>query len=103
MAAALIGLPVLEWAALTAHFDGSLLAQLERIGEAEPGAGTLALRRLRHLREMIHDVLAGRSEAGRRRWCEMATCGNAAKSKRHYERKRLVRRDVGAMQTRRRG
>jgi predicted RNA-binding Zn ribbon-like protein len=28
-----------------------------------------------------------RSKAGRRRWCDMATCGNAAKSRRHYERK----------------
>jgi predicted RNA-binding Zn ribbon-like protein len=29
-----------------------------------------------------------RSKGGRRRWCDMATCGNAAKSRRHYERKR---------------
>jgi predicted RNA-binding Zn ribbon-like protein len=162
---------VLEWAALTAHFDGSLLAQLKRIDEADPGAGMLALSRLRDLRETIHDVLTGairggtageamlrrleaqwkeavavarltvsdhhtrlalsvessrldylahelalrafdllrdfpqsrtricagtncgwifvdRSKAGRRRWCDMATCGNAAKSRRHYERKR---------------
>jgi predicted RNA-binding Zn ribbon-like protein len=28
------------------------------------------------------------SKGGRRRWCDMATCGNAAKSRRHYERKR---------------
>lgn len=28
------------------------------------------------------------SKAGRRVWCDMATCGNAAKSKRHYERRR---------------
>jgi predicted RNA-binding Zn ribbon-like protein len=27
-----------------------------------------------------------RSKAGRRRWCDMATCGNAAKSRRHYQR-----------------
>ena len=162
---------VLEWAALTAHFDESLLAELARIDKAEPGTGTLALRRLRDLRETIHDVLAAtirsdsaaeetlrrleahwkdavavgritisdhhtrlelsanssrldylrhelalrafdllrtypqtrtricagtncgwlfidRSKAGRRRWCDMATCGNAAKGKRHYERKR---------------
>jgi predicted RNA-binding Zn ribbon-like protein len=161
----------LEWAALTAHFDESLLAQLARLNEAAPRAGTLALRRLRDLREIIHDVLAAtirndpapgktlrslearwkdavavarlaisdhhtylelsvessrldylghelalrafdllrtfpqsrtricagtscgwlfvdRSKAGRRRWCDMATCGNAAKSRRHYERKR---------------
>jgi predicted RNA-binding Zn ribbon-like protein len=29
-----------------------------------------------------------RSKAGRRRWCDMATCGNAAKSRRHYQRSR---------------
>jgi predicted RNA-binding Zn ribbon-like protein len=28
------------------------------------------------------------SRGGQRRWCDMATCGNAAKSRRHYERKR---------------
>jgi predicted RNA-binding Zn ribbon-like protein len=164
---------VLEWAAFTAQFDESLLAELERINEAEPGAGTLALRRLRELREAIHDVLAAtirndaapektlrrlearwkhavalarltisdhhtrlelslessrldyishqlalcafdllqtfpqartricagtkcgwlfidRSKGGQRRWCDMATCGNAAKSKRHHERKRTA-------------
>jgi predicted RNA-binding Zn ribbon-like protein len=26
------------------------------------------------------------SKAGRRRWCDMADCGNAAKSRRHYAR-----------------
>jgi predicted RNA-binding Zn ribbon-like protein len=29
-----------------------------------------------------------RSKAGRRRWCDMATCGNAAKSRAHYLRQR---------------
>jgi len=164
---------VLDWAALTAQFDESLLAELKRINEAEPAAGSLALRRLRELRETIHDVLAAtirndpapektlrrlearwkhavalarftvtdhhtrlelnlessrldyishelalravdllrafpgartricagrkcgwlfidRSKGGQRRWCDMATCGNAAKSKRHYERKRAA-------------
>jgi predicted RNA-binding Zn ribbon-like protein len=163
---------VLEWAAFTGQFEESLLAELGRINEAEPAAGTLALRRFRELREAIHDVLAatiqnetapealrrvearwkaavalarltisddrtglelsvessrldylshelalravdllrtfpeGRtricagtkcgwlfidsSKGGRRRWCDMATCGNAAKSKRHYERKRAA-------------
>jgi predicted RNA-binding Zn ribbon-like protein len=33
-----------------------------------------------------------RSPAGRRRWCSMATCGNAAKARRHRERRR--RREV---------
>jgi predicted RNA-binding Zn ribbon-like protein len=28
------------------------------------------------------------SKAGRRRWCDMATCGNAAKSRRYQDRKR---------------
>ena len=28
------------------------------------------------------------SKAGRRRWCDMADCGNAAKSRRHYARGR---------------
>ena len=162
---------VLEWAAFTGHFDESPLAELEHIDRAAPRAGTLALGRLRDLRETIHDVLratirnetapektlrsldahwrdavalarltisdqraclelsvesswldylkhelalraldllqtfprtrarvcAGTScgwlfldssKGGQRRWCDMATCGNAAKSKRHYERKR---------------
>jgi predicted RNA-binding Zn ribbon-like protein len=162
---------LLEWAALTAHFDEGLLAELERIDKAKPEAGRLALRRLRELREAIHDVLAATvqtgtapaktlrrlearwkdavalsrlrisdhhtrlelgmessrldyighelalravellrafpeertricagakcgwlfvdtSKGGQRRWCDMATCGNAAKSKRHQERRR---------------
>lgn len=166
---------VLEWAALAGHFDRDLLVQLERIDRTDPQAGTLALRRLRELRENIHDVFAAtirrepapekalrglerrwktavanarltitdhdtsleldletsqldylnhelalravdllrtfppartrvcagsrcgwlfidRSKAGRRRWCDMATCGNAAKSKRHYARERSLRR-----------
>ena len=31
-----------------------------------------------------------RSPAGRRRWCDMRTCGNAAKARRHRERRRGV-------------
>lgn len=31
------------------------------------------------------------SRGGQRRWCDMATCGNAAKSRRHYERRRSAR------------
>jgi predicted RNA-binding Zn ribbon-like protein len=31
-----------------------------------------------------------RSPAGRRRWCSMRTCGNAAKARRHRERKRAA-------------
>ena len=165
---------VLEWAALTGEFAESRLVQLQQMYEAEPDEGALALRRLRELREVVHEVLAAttaneaapdkalrrlearwkdavaharltlsnhhtslqlsvescrleylnyelalrafdllrtfpetrtrvcagsrcgwlfidRSKAGRRRWCDMATCGNAAKSKRHYERKRAAR------------
>jgi predicted RNA-binding Zn ribbon-like protein len=33
-------------------------------------------------------VFIDRSKSGRRRWCDMATCGNAEKSRRHYRRKR---------------
>jgi predicted RNA-binding Zn ribbon-like protein len=165
---------VLEWAALTAQFDKRLLGELGRMSTAEPRAGTLALRRLRELREAIHDVLAAtirndtapenalrllearwqhavalsrltiaerhagvelslessrldylshelvlravdllrtfpeartricagrrcgwlfidRSKGGQRRWCDMATCGNAAKSRRHHARKRTAK------------
>jgi predicted RNA-binding Zn ribbon-like protein len=32
------------------------------------------------------------SKAGRRRWCDMATCGNDAKAKRHYQAKRKRRK-----------
>lgn len=32
-----------------------------------------------------------RSPAGRRRWCDMATCGNRAKARRHYRRKKKRR------------
>jgi predicted RNA-binding Zn ribbon-like protein len=34
------------------------------------------------------------SKGGQRRWCDMATCGNAAKSRRHYQRKRQARRSA---------
>jgi predicted RNA-binding Zn ribbon-like protein len=161
----------LEWATLTGAFDEQALAQLARLNTGGPQAGARALRRLRELRETMHDVLvptirneppppealnrlgrfwkaaasradvtardgraglelavpssgldylnhalalsamgllqalplartricAGRScgwlfidtsKGGRRRWCDMATCGNAAKSQRHYQRKR---------------
>jgi predicted RNA-binding Zn ribbon-like protein len=162
---------VLEWAALTGHFDQAVLAELGRMSTVEPDAGACALGRLRELRETFHDVLSAsirreappantlarlegllkeavgvacitvsgramrleldvessrleyirhelalralellqtfppertricagtkcgwlfidQSKAGRRRWCDMATCGNAAKSRRHYRRTR---------------
>jgi predicted RNA-binding Zn ribbon-like protein len=37
-------------------------------------------------------VFIDRSKAGRRRWCDMATCGNAEKSRRHYQRTRAAAR-----------
>jgi predicted RNA-binding Zn ribbon-like protein len=163
----------LEWATLTDAFDRQALAQFARLNTGEPRAGARALRRLRELRETVHDVLvatirneppapdaldrlgrfwkaaaararvtardgrarlelavpssgldylnhvlalgamellqalplartricAGRScgwlfidtsKGGRRRWCDMATCGNAAKSQRHYQRRRAA-------------
>jgi predicted RNA-binding Zn ribbon-like protein len=33
-------------------------------------------------------IFIDRSRGGQRRWCDMATCGNQAKSRRHYERTR---------------
>lgn len=33
-------------------------------------------------------LFVDRSKAGRRRWCDMAVCGNAAKSRRHYAKER---------------
>lgn len=33
-------------------------------------------------------VFIDTSKNGRRRWCDMATCGNTAKAQRHYERQR---------------
>jgi predicted RNA-binding Zn ribbon-like protein len=33
-------------------------------------------------------IFIDRSRGGQRRWCDMATCGNRAKSRRHYERTR---------------
>ena len=58
----------------------------------------LALRFLDLLRDLPADrtrvcdgracgwVFIDRSKGGRRRWCDMATCGNAEKARRHYRR-----------------
>jgi predicted RNA-binding Zn ribbon-like protein len=48
------------------------------------------------------------SKAGRRRWCDMATCGNDAKARRHYYSKRRlsvrnVRKRIRPSQSRTRG
>ncbi|MCP2343236.1 CGNR zinc finger domain-containing protein [Actinomadura rupiterrae] len=163
---------LLEWAALTGHFDPDALAALERLAEADPAGAERALDRIRELREDLHDVVTALvqqddpvpgeavrrvewqwkraaasahlaiaengaelqvdvaasgldylshrlvldafdllrslpaertrvcpgvrcgwvfidgSRGGRRRWCDMATCGNAAKGRTHYQRKR---------------
>jgi predicted RNA-binding Zn ribbon-like protein len=164
---------VLEWAALTGHFEPDALEVLTRLDAADPAAGSRALGRLRELRDVVHDVIAAavrgddppaaalerldalwkdavkharltisgphagptlsvdtsgldyprhelslraldllevypvdrtrvcegprcgwifidRSKGGRRRWCDMATCGNAAKTRRHAERRRAA-------------
>jgi predicted RNA-binding Zn ribbon-like protein len=36
-------------------------------------------------------VFIDRSKGGRRRWCDMTTCGNAEKSRRHYQRTKASR------------
>lgn len=41
-------------------------------------------------------LFADTSKAGRRRWCDMAVCGNAAKSRRFYARSVKRRRSTGA-------
>jgi predicted RNA-binding Zn ribbon-like protein len=35
-------------------------------------------------------IFIDQSRGGQRRWCDMATCGNQAKSRRHYERRRAA-------------
>lgn len=42
-------------------------------------------------------LFVDRSRGGQRRWCDMATCGNVAKTKKHYElhRRRHASRDSG--------
>ena len=36
-------------------------------------------------------IFIDRSRSGQRRWCDMATCGNRSKTRRHYERRRSAR------------
>ncbi|MFC4906663.1 CGNR zinc finger domain-containing protein [Actinomadura gamaensis] len=163
---------LLEWAALTEHFDPDALVALERLAEADPAGAARALDRTRELREDLHDLVTAlvrqddpapaeavrrverrwkhaaagahltvrentaelqidvatsgldylghrlvleafdllrslppertrvcpgvrcgwvfidSSRGGRRRWCDMATCGNSAKGRTHYQRKR---------------
>jgi predicted RNA-binding Zn ribbon-like protein len=165
---------LLAWARLTGEFDQRTLRALEQASAADPRAAARALRRIRELRETVHDVaqpiVTGRrvqpatldrldriwknalahsrldiagghaqpqltlassgldlltdelalhsvellrtlplahtrvcpaqrcgwlfidsSKGGQRRWCDMATCGNRAKSSRHRNRVRRAR------------
>jgi predicted RNA-binding Zn ribbon-like protein len=50
---------------------------------------------LQRTRECAHPsctwIFIDTSRGGQRRWCDMATCGNQIKSRRHYERNRATR------------
>lgn len=46
------------------------------------------------------EVFVDRSRTGRRRWCDMATCGNRAKAARHRARRRLSESEAGRMTAR---
>jgi predicted RNA-binding Zn ribbon-like protein len=66
---------------------GEALARLMEPFVVAVGAG--ATDRLRNCaNDDCHEAMIDTSRAGRRRWCEMASCGNAAKAKRHRERKK---------------
>ena len=53
---------------------------------------TLPLERIRECRSpQCTWIFIDTSRGGQRRWCDMATCGNQAKSRRHYERLRAAR------------
>jgi predicted RNA-binding Zn ribbon-like protein len=41
-------------------------------------------------------LFVDRSRTGRRRWCDMKTCGNRAKARRHYHRAKRVRAEAEA-------
>lgn len=82
------------------HRDGSLRSSVESSGLDLIGV-TIALAAVELLsRPLVGQlgVCAGRncgwlfldmSKSRRRRWCDMKTCGNAAKASRHYRRQRL--------------
>lgn len=83
------------------HRDGSLRSSVESCGLDLIGV-TIALAAVELLsRPLVGQlaVCAGRncgwlfldmSKSRRRRWCDMKTCGNAAKASRHYRRQRLA-------------
>lgn len=82
------------------HRDGSLRSSVESCGLDLIGV-TIALAAAELLSQPLVGqlgVCAGRncgwlfldmSKSRRRRWCDMKTCGNAAKASRHYRRQRL--------------
>lgn len=43
-----------------------------------------------------NEAFIDRSRTGRRRWCDMATCGNRAKAARHRERQRMLTASMSA-------
>ena len=61
------------WPVVRSAADLLTVGPLERVREC-PGAGTCGW--------MFLDV----SKSGKRRWCEMSSCGNRAKARRHYSR-----------------
>ena len=79
--------------------DGSLVAELRNdAADFNLIASVVAYRMVQHVLPLPKDRLRicqgpdcswlfiDSSKAGRRRWCDMAVCGNAAKSRRFYER-----------------
>ena len=58
----------------------------------ESAAGLLTSERGTRVRQCASDtcgwMFLDRSPAGRRRWCDMKSCGNRAKARRHYQRQR---------------
>jgi predicted RNA-binding Zn ribbon-like protein len=71
---------------------------------AEPLVREIATGRPERLRVCANDecgeVFFDTSPTGRRRWCEMASCGNRAKAARHRARVRQVARTSGAARAR---
>ena len=51
-----------------------------------------------HLRECDSEtcswLFVDRSRTRRRRWCDMSTCGNRAKARRHYQRRKDMKRSI---------
>jgi predicted RNA-binding Zn ribbon-like protein len=85
--------------------DGQVLAQLRNDAvDVDLIASMIAYRMVEHILPLTKDRLRicqgpncswlfiDSSKAGRRRWCDMAVCGNAAKSRRFYARSRQQRK-----------